>query len=183
MSIVRRIALLLAALSLASVAFGAEQPADAGRWQAHSQRLHYMGFTTIYSCDGLVSKLQILLKASGARDGAKVLGSGCSQIGGGPDRFAAAKLEFQSFVPALATEEGAAPARWRKVHLVDGRPFDLAPGDCELLEQFRDEVLRKSFTVRNLVDRLHCVPNQVPRSFSLDFEVLSPAASDERARK
>lgn len=146
----------------------------AGTWQRHDLRFQYLGFTTLYSCDGLVSKLRVLLKASGARADLQVVEGSCTEIGGHPDRFAGARLVFHAFMPAAADSSGSGFGAWRKVHIADGRPFDLSQGDCELVEQFRDLVLRKAFTTRNLTDRLVCVPHQGGRSFSLDFEVLVP---------
>ena len=40
---------------------------EQGVWQKHEYSFQYFGFTTTYSCDGLASKLRVLLIAAGAR--------------------------------------------------------------------------------------------------------------------
>lgn len=163
-------------------ALAASQEPQSGTWQAHELQFQYRGFTTFYSCDGLVSKLQVLLKAAGARDDAKVTSRGCTDIGGHIDRFAAARLVFHSLAPAGPEEAGALPVQWRRLRIANNRPLDLASGDCELVEQFRDEVLHKAFATRNAVDRIHCVPHQGGHPFTYDVEVLS-ALKPEPARR
>lgn len=163
---------------LLGTATAATPEPEAGTWQRHELQFQYMGFTTIYSCDGLVAKLQLLLKAAGARDDAKVSARSCSEIGGRPDRFASAKLVFHTLAAAKPDDAEAVPAQWRKVRLANNRPLDFATGDCELAEQFRDEVLRKTFATRNTVDRLTCVPHQGGHPFTLDVEVLSAVKPD-----
>ena len=46
---------------------GTGSSAEPGVWQEHQVELAYMGFTSHYSCDGLQSKLQLLLRQLGAR--------------------------------------------------------------------------------------------------------------------
>lgn len=193
-----RTRLLAAALLTGAVGAAAADPATtAGVWQKHEVQFHYQGFTSVYSCDGLASKLKALLLAAGARADARSVPGACSSLSGRPDRFASARLEFHTLAPPPAGDAGDAqprsaqagpgqeivPGQWRKVALADGRPLSLGlgGGDCELLEQFRDAVLAKAFTTRNRVDHLRCVPHQVNSGFSLEFETL--AAPPDRASK
>lgn len=164
---------LCAGLSSALAVAAEPSAGEQGVWQRHELRFQYHGFTTIYSCDGLVAKLELLLKAAGARSDAKVRAGSCTEIGGHPDRFASAQLVYHTLVPAASGDAGAVPTQWRKLRLANNRPLELATGDCELVEQFRDEVLRKTFATRNLVDRVSCVPHQSAAPFSLEGEVLS----------
>jgi hypothetical protein len=66
---------------------------------------------------------------------------------------------------------------WRLVAFADRSPREVALGDCELIEQFRDKVL-PMFTTRNIDNRMTCVPHQLSGSgINLKFEVFagSPA--------
>jgi hypothetical protein len=57
--------------------------------------------------------------------------------------------------------------------IADRSPREVALGDCELVEQFRDKVL-PLFTTRNVDSRMTCVPNQLSGSvINLRFEVFN----------
>ena len=140
--------------------------AEQGSWQHHSLRFDYVGMTTIYSCDGLVTKLRLLLKAAGARADARVTETGCTELGGRPDRFAGARLDFHSLAPAAAGTPDAVATAWRAVQLRNSRPMELDRGDCELVEQFRDSVLAKHFATRIVHTR---VLGLEPRPASANF--------------
>ena len=174
-------ALLTSGISVA--ALSAEPPAaepDHGVWQRHEYDFQFLGFTSTYSCDGLASKLKLLLIAAGARADAKSTSGACTRSYGSPDKFARASLTFYTLAP-LGTGESANAAVggvWRSVVLADRSPRDLALGDCELVEQFRDKVL-PMFTTRNIGNRMTCVPNQLSGSvINLKFDVFAgvPAA-------
>ena len=148
---------------------------EAGIWQKHQYRFQYMGFTSTYSCDGLADQLQRLLKLAGARADAKVSAGACSTSYGQPDKFANATLVFYSLAPAATTTTPGepAPGQWIKVGLAARHPLGLETGDCELVEQFRDTVLKKMFTIRSLDDNTRCVPFQQSGSLiSLHFDVF-----------
>jgi hypothetical protein len=168
-----------------SIAARAADPAAAesgqGVWQKHDYNFQFLGFTTTYSCDGLANKLKVLMIAAGARADAKSTSGGCSRGYGVPDKFARASLKFYTLAPA-ANEQNASPAVngvWRPVAIADRSPREIALGDCELVEQFRDKVL-PMFTTRNVDSRMTCIPNQLSGSaVNLKFDVFaaSPAAN------
>jgi hypothetical protein len=178
-------AAMLAGISLASLAHAEHEPRaedEPGTWQNHETELDYMGFTTTYSCDGLQTKLELLLRQLGARQDAKVNAFGCDRGFGAPSRFARATLKFATLQPDTATAAatavaGASPAvlgSWRQVELAPHRPFGLEDGDCELMEQFRDKVL-PLFATRALQNRTQCVPHQdTGGPFSLQLQVFAP---------
>jgi hypothetical protein len=178
-------AAMLAGISLASLAHAEHEPhaeGEPGTWQNHETELDYMGFTTTYSCDGLQTKLELLLRQLGARQDAKVNAFGCDRGFGVPSRFARATLKFATLQPDTATATatavaGASPAvpgSWRQVELAPHRPFGLEDGDCELMEQFRDKVL-PLFATRALQNRTQCVPHQdTGGPFSLQLQVFAP---------
>lgn len=189
-------ALLLAGTAAGEPAATADTGAGAGAdsgpgvWQDHQIELAYLGFTSRYSCDGLQSKLQLLLRQLGARADAKVTAFGCDRGFGTPSRFPRATMKFATLqpvdggngTPAAAPGSSAAPVTgvWRAVQLAPHRPFDLEDGDCELMEQFRDKVL-PLFATRNQQLNLTCVPHQDNGPFSLQMQVfaLPPAPASK----
>ncbi|HEX9138886.1 MAG TPA: hypothetical protein VF848_03805 [Steroidobacteraceae bacterium] len=171
---------LLAAAAALPGSVAAEDALPGGVWQKHEYELHYMGFTSRYSCDGLEGKLQLLLKAAGARDDVRVSAAPCDRPDGHPTRFAAANMTFYTLVPASAgsgatTAAATTPAMWRTVKLADHSPSPLQGGDCELVAEFRDQIL-PMFTTRNVVDNMSCVPYEEHiGQLNLSFDVLTSA--------
>ena len=153
-----------------------------GSWQQHKFTFNYMGFTSIYSCNGLEDKLRLLLQLSGAgpnRHDVKV-SSPCVFGIGRPDKLAMADLTFSSLQPA-ASADGAPVGAWRHVALTPNHPFELGRGDCELIEEFRDKVL-PMFTTRNVVNDITCVPHQDSGSnYSLSFDVFAPLVPPKKS--
>jgi hypothetical protein len=152
-----------------------------GVWQKHEYNFQFLGFTTTYSCDGLASKLKVLVIAAGARADAKSTSGGCARGYGVPDKFARASLKFYTLAPVADGQNASPPVNgaWRTVAIADRSPRDIALGDCELIEQFRDKVL-PMFTTRNVDSRMTCIPNQLSGSaVNLKFDVFAglPAAN------
>jgi hypothetical protein len=179
---------ILAAVSLCpallvSQTCSADQPAaptahDPATWQKHEYSFAFMGFTSTYSCDGLADKLKALLIAAGARSDAKSQAGACASGFGRPDKFARASLVFYTLSPAgTGTASDAKPvdAVWLPVALSARSPRQLALGDCELVEQFRNNVL-PMFTTRNVQNNVTCIPHQNSGSnIDLKFESLAAA--------
>jgi hypothetical protein len=166
----------LGALAASPSATDTEQ----GIWQKHEYSFQFLGFTTSYSCDGLASKLKVLLIAAGARADVKSTSGACSRGYGIPDRFARAYLTFYTLSPVGHEENGSLPIGgvWRSIAIADRSPREVRLGDCELVEQFREKLL-PMFTTRNVDNRMTCVPNQLSGSaINLQFEVFEalPAA-------
>jgi hypothetical protein len=151
---------------------------DPGVWQKHEYSFVFMGFTSTYSCDGLADKIKLLLITAGARKDAKSRPGACASGFGRPDKFARANLTFYTLAPVgTGTPADAKPIHgtWRAVSLSARSPRDLGTGDCELVEQFRNNVL-PMFTTRNLVDQTTCIPHQDSGSIiNLKFESLTAA--------
>lgn len=149
-------------------------------WQKHEYSFHFMGFTSTYSCDGLATKLQQMLITAGARSDAKAEPGPCAAPFGRPDKFAQANLTFYTLAPASAAGSSAAtPVQgvWKAVAFSNHVPRYLAIGDCELVEQFRSNVL-PMFTTRGLDDHTTCIPHQESGSnIDLKFESLTIAAT------
>jgi hypothetical protein len=162
--------LLVCASALGDEPAASHEP---GTWQKHEYSFAYMGFTTTYSCDGLADKLKQLLLAAGARKDAKSRPGACASGFGRVDKFARADLVFYTLAPVDAsTAPGDKPVdgAWRPVAFAVRSPRELAPGDCELVEQFRTAVV-PMFATRNLDNHTTCVPHQLSGStINLKFE-------------
>ena len=180
-------ALVLCGSSMTAIAgeISAAAP-EQGVWQKHEYSFQYFGFTTTYSCDGLASKLRVLLIAAGARADAKSISGACVRGFGNPDKLARANLKFYTLAPS-GNGKNASPSIdgvWRSVAFADRSPREVGLGDCELIEQFRDKVL-PMFTTRNVENRMTCVPNQLSGSgINLKFEVFAgiPGAKGDRKK-
>jgi hypothetical protein len=162
---------------------------EPGIWQTQKYNFQFLGFTTTYSCDGLADKIKVLLIAAGARADSKAQPGACSRGFGRPDKFASATLTFYTLAPVGTAAGGVGPrvvGTWRSVIFASRSPRQLEVGDCELVEQFRTNVL-PMFTTRNIDDRVTCVPHQQSGSvINLKFESFAAvpakaaAARDER---
>jgi hypothetical protein len=161
-------------MSVASRADDAATAAGAAAtWQNHRYSFQFLGFTTTYSCDGLADKLRKLLRAAGARADAKSQPGACAAGFGRPDKFARADLNFYTLAPADTGAAGTVTGIWRPVSFGYHSPPDLQLGDCELVEQFRTQVL-PMFTTRNVINRTTCIPYQLSGSnIDLRFETLT----------
>jgi hypothetical protein len=176
-------AMLLSAAALAADA--PASPAARGSWQTHKYSFQYLGFTSTYSCDGLADRLKELLLAAGARADAKSQPGACAASFGRPDKFARADLTFSTLAPldaAAAANGKPVNGTWRAVIFGAHSPRNLQIGDCELVEQFRQQVL-PMFTTRNVVSNTTCIPNQESGSvIDLKFDSFTalPAAGAPR---
>lgn len=145
-----------------------------GVWQKHEYRFQFMGFTTTYSCDGLADKLALLLKYAGARNDVKAYPSACASGYGRPDKLASASLTFYTLTaPTGHGDEKLVPAVWRPISVTEKTPRELGYGDCELVDQFRTNLL-PMFAARHIDSHMTCVPHQISgSSIDLKFEALT----------
>ena len=174
---------LILSVALFSSAALADDPAPTsnrgpGSWEKHQYSFVFMGFTTTYSCDGLADKLKVLLLAAGARADSKSRAGVCAAGYGRPDKFARSDLTFYTLKPLgsdAAAKEKPVAGIWRPVILARRSPRELAIGDCELVEQFRNSVL-PMFTTRNVQENTTCIPHQESGSvIDLKFESFAAA--------
>ena len=175
---IRYIALGGALLVFAIPSIGEEPAAtaNAGVWQSHEYQLTFTGFQSAYSCDWLEEKLRLLLRKSGARDDLRI-NTHCVNPSG-PSPGAEAHLVFFTLAPGAGAS--AVPAVWRKVAFRDHYPLALEGSDCELVDQFRAEVL-PLFTTRAIENRMRCRGgDDAAAGLDLQFEVLVPASGKGR---
>jgi hypothetical protein len=166
-NIMKRTALVLVALC----ATGAEarESAEQALWKTQEIQFTYRGYSTTYDCQALRAKVSQLLAAAGARHDTSVQSDACEvvhAVGGAPAQLVLMRLKVTS--PAIATSQAEAevagaesrrellkrlgktsvpttqfPALWVEGDLARAANAKLRASDCELLEQFADQVLPK----------------------------------------
>jgi len=108
-------------------------------WQTHNERFTLTSFYNYYSCDGVESKVEVLLKELGAKD-VKARARGCYDLNGNLGKHLRVQVEL------------AVSARLQKVHIRPRHPRSVGLGDCELiddmqrtlLDKFEHEVIKKN---------------------------------------
>ena len=175
---------------------------DAGRMEREIL-VTYMAFTSFYSCRGLGDKVAWVLEELGARPGFKVTTRGCVEVTG-PEVMPAvrivaalpveatsdvlaelasgtAKRELAARATGQAPAEAEATDRFRAMPrrvVFTSRPDGpLEDGDCELIEQLRDQVM-VPLGAKIIENGVRCVPRQVSLgAVRLTVEVLQPVAA------
>ncbi len=188
--LVSMVALLLAGTSLARAQAVAPAPGDAAsapatpqpaRWAQRKLSFTYSGFTTHYSCDGLVEKVrQVLLDLGARRSDLKVHEASCGPRLGAPTPFPSVAGTFSVLEPVPAAEAyspngtgGVVFAHWQPVKLrLAGPDLDMS-ANCELLDQVKQHIL-PLFPARNVAFSSNCFPHELTAGSSLRVEVLMP---------
>jgi hypothetical protein len=143
-----------------------------GAWQHHKVRFDYVGFTALYTCDGLEGHVRLILQHLGARD-VKVYATGCPGPINTPSRNAWVDVEFYSLA-AVSDPAGlvTVEAHWTPLEVAPRRPSFMGDGDCELMQGMKD-VITKNFTLRGVKYNATCFPNQIsPGGFEVKGEAL-----------
>ncbi len=176
------IALVATMTAVADDSRPAEQPAA---WILHEVDFMYMGFTTRYTCNGLKSKVKLLLKHMGAREDFSIRERGCEigyqKVADSP------RLKISFYAPAIPEPGAKDPGEpvlgvWKPVVIKKNSPKGLDMGDCELVEIFRDRVIPK-FLTRSVAGDVNCIPHQlVGNRIDLRFEVLTGIRTVDEAR-
>src|SRR5690242_1482683 len=100
---------LAAAADAAAIPAGSETQAV---WTPKEASFTYTGFTTKYSCEGLVSQVRSVLLSLGARrDDLVVVGTGCLEPGR-PVPFPGVKVRMNVLMPAGAAAGNTVAAQW-----------------------------------------------------------------------
>lgn len=150
-------------------------------WTPQQASFTYAGFTTKYSCEGLVSQVRSVLLSLGARrDDLVVIGTGCLEAGR-PAPFPGVKVRMSVLTPASGTAGNAIAAQWKPVRVrLDTDPLAEA-GQCELVEQIKQKLL-PLFATRDVEFKPNCVPHQLnPNGTRLSAQVLMPVQSARQA--
>lgn len=178
-SILRVTSAAAAATFLAAVpALAAAQDSVTAVWVPKHIEFIYQGFTTHYSCGGLQDQIRDMLQKLGAQN-LKVLQMGCVRPEG-PTVFPGVNVTMSVLVPASSAEASKAKssgpplqAQWKKVVLMPVDSGYNEEGNCELIEQFKQQFL-PLFTTRKIDYGSSCVPYQLTLGTHLSAEVLVP---------
>jgi hypothetical protein len=138
-------------------------PADVvtSAWQHHKVKFNYVGFTSLYTCDGLEDHVRQILLHIGARKDADVRAVGCPGPNNGPSRTAWVDADFYTLAPAAgASGTDAVQARWTPLEVTARRPNFMGDGDCELIAQMKD-LITQNFSLRNIEYRTDCFAHQL----------------------
>jgi hypothetical protein len=132
-----------------------------GAWQHHKVTFSYVGFTSLYTCDGLEEQVRAILLHLGARKDAKVMASGCPGPIGAPSRTAWVDADFYTLAPVgNAGGSDTVKALWTAVEVTPQHPTFMGDGDCELIQAMKD-LVTKNFSLRDLEYRTDCVPHEL----------------------
>ena len=158
-------------------------------WREHRVEFTYLGRTSSYSCDGLIDKIRVSMTTLGARARLHIVGSGCPDYGrpAGPNSIGPT-LSIRFFAPALPDPAEKPHGRGDLAPVdADFVPFAIVPdefrdmsvGDCELVEEFADQIL-PMFTTRGVHKNITCVPYELAGSdYSVRGEVLRALPANE----
>jgi hypothetical protein len=172
----------LTGLATLGVARADPQPDDTATqavWMTQTITFVYRGYSTIYTCSGLQRTLQrVLVGVGAARDGIRLQAYSCDDQSG----WARFELTVESPIEAtpenvralttydsrdtlVATVRGERlptaedlprfPAVWKTVSFARDRGMKLAPGDCELVQELRRQVLPR-MSVHIIRDDVRC---------------------------
>jgi hypothetical protein len=187
-----------------SAGTAADAPTVQAVWVEKKISYVYMGFTAYYSCNGLYSKVKAILKEIGVRPDMKLTSRNCINLSGpermpGVDIVAAlpvaatpevlaelAKDASKRELAARAGKKGAAaseataqfPALARRVTFTDNPLGVVQAGDCELVDQMREQVF-VPLGAKIIESRMGCVPKQLNNGIiNLPIEVLQPVPQE-----
>ena len=175
------------ALALVSGIAAGAQPGDPGEsqtqavWTPKEASFTYAGFTTKYSCEGLISQVRSVLLSLGAqRSDLVVTGTGCFEPGR-PAPFPGVKVRMKVLAPASGAASDTVAAQWKPVQVrLDPDPLAEA-GQCELVEQIKQKLL-PLFSTRDVEFTPNCVPHQLnPNGTRLRAQVLVPVQAQQQA--
>jgi hypothetical protein len=169
--------LLASATVRADAAAEDPQPAEAV-WKIQSFDFSYGGLATSYSCGALRKRVRSILVRMGAHESIEVRTNGCydlsdfatlqitmaSPVEATPENVQAlaqhdakdeliARVRGETLGSAADVERFA--AEWRTISLARDKQLKLAPGDCELVEQLRRNVLPR-MSVHVVDDNVRC---------------------------
>ncbi|WP_153067448.1 hypothetical protein [Steroidobacter cummioxidans] len=147
-------------------------------WKAQQVNFEYRGYSTIYNCRSLEDKLQMILRSVGAHDDLRLQSYVCDE------QLNIARFQISMQSPVIASEEtvrelttrdsrdqlvarlngqqlpGAADlerfaAVWKTVSFAHDRHMRLERGDCELVQQLRQQILPR-MSVQIVKDNVRC---------------------------
>lgn len=154
-----------------------------GAWQHHKVTFSYVGYTSLYTCDGLEGQVRQILLHLGARKDVKVSAKGCPGGFDIPSHTAWVDAEFYTVAPvADAGGSDTVKARWTPLQMTTGRPRFMGDGDCELMQGMKD-LITKNFSLRDVEYRTSCFPHQVnPDDYEVRGQALKAVLSESAVK-
>lgn len=169
-------------------------------WKQQSLDFAYNGSATYYTCSSLRDRLKAILKSVGARDTLTIRFVGCS------DMSFSTRVQITFEAPVEATPENVRaltsydskdvlvarvrnerldsatdierfPATWKTISFSRDRELDLAPADCELVQQLQRQVF-PHLAIRVVRENLRCsvaFPNLGQPQLSVAALVAAPS--------
>jgi hypothetical protein len=168
-----------AAAVLGGLAVGSPSTAPgevvSSQWQHHKVKFNYVGFTTLYTCDGLEDHVRQILVHLGARKDISVRASGCPGPANTPSHDALVDADFYALAPATdANASDRVQGHWTALEVTPARPNFMGDGDCELMQGMKP-VITQNFTLRNIEYHTDCFPHEITlNGFSLKGQALRP---------
>jgi hypothetical protein len=160
---------------LAGVAAADAVPAEVvpSQWQHHQVKFNYVGFTTLYTCDGLEDHVRQIFLHLGARKDISVRAAGCPGPGDTPSHDALVNADFYTLAPATdANNSNRVQGHWTPLEVTPKRPNFMGDGDCELIQELKP-VITQNFTLRNVEYRTDCFPHEITlNGFSVKGQAL-----------
>ncbi len=148
------------------------------QWQSYDLRFHYFGFTTYYSCSGLEDRLEQILMEMGADRDVHVSASGCFGFGDF-NNMLSARIKVRMPATDGVSPAASFPVVSKAVMVQGGQSGHMGSGDCELLEQVRDQLL-PALKLQLVKDNLVCVPGQGVRRPVLQVMALIAQTPEKR---
>ena len=172
------LALLLLIPVTAAVANSPTDQSVTAIWKAQQVSFEYRGESTVYSCSSLQDKLVMILRTMGAREDVRLHSFVCDE------QLRIARFQVSMKSPVIASEENVReatehdskdqlvarvsgeklasatdlerfPAVWKTVSFARDRGMRLERGDCELVQQVREQILPR-MSVRVVKDKVRC---------------------------
>lgn len=109
-------------------------------WQQHEEKFHFTSIYNLYSCDGIESKVERLLKELGARE-VKARATGCYEANGNLGKSLRVRVKFQSLSLDPEAQGDTVQASLQEVHIRPRHPRGVELGDCHLIDDLQDKIL------------------------------------------
>jgi hypothetical protein len=172
---------------LASAAAAEAGGAIAAVWKEQHIIFSYLGRTARYSCQGLRDKVGAMLIELGVRRDLQITALGCEGAAAGMQGaalgpslglvFSAPALPDAAAKPLHAGDLAAVDARFEAFTLTHDAFRNMDIADCELVEQFAQQILPK-LAARHVTQDITCVPLQRSGGrFLVRGEILMPLPS------
>jgi len=160
-------------------------PPRAAIWKKHQVEFHYLGRTSLYSCNGLRERVRAMLLDLGVRPDLRIAVRGCAAYdrdSAGAEQSSRADglrlaIDFFAAAPAdaaaLREAAGDLPSgRFERFTITSDAFRNIGIGDCELVREFARQIL-PALTVRDVRQKIDCVPYRPGSSrFFVQGEVL-----------